>query len=184
MAAYILNFMPDVKTVGIIANDSPGAAAALPLVTKPLEAEGIDVTDVKVPSDPERLVGTVRLGAGQGRGRGLGRPAELRQPRPGSEGQQSDVTMVSVSSCYSADRARGHGRDRPERVGRQPVLRRPARDDAGRHDVSGRSWEVRPADANLSGFAPVVFTDMMTVYTNVLKPLGFEGRPPRRSSRR
>src|SRR4029453_7075149 len=37
LATYILEFMPDVKTVGILANDSPGAAAALPLATKPLQ---------------------------------------------------------------------------------------------------------------------------------------------------
>src|SRR5262249_21270476 len=31
------------------------------------------------------------------------------------------------------------------------------------------------ADANLSGFAPVVFNDFMTFYNNALKPLGFAG---------
>ena len=103
-------FMPDVKTVGILANDSPGAAAAMPLVTKPLQAEGIEVTDVKVPATQSRLAGAVRL-----RER-LSTPTAVLVAPPNCisspearQSQQSDLPMVSVSSCFSHRSSRGRG---------------------------------------------------------------------------
>src|SRR4051812_48913687 len=83
--------------------------------------------------------------------------------------------MVSVSACYSKATVDGAGADAlngwvvnqnfddpqgttPEAKTYQDVM----------HKYAG-------ADANLSGFAPVVFNDFMTFYNNALSPLGFDG---------
>ena len=175
LAAYILEFMPDAKSVGIIANDSPGAAAALPLVTKPLEAGGVEVSDVKVPTTQSDWLAPFASVRDKDAAAVLVAPPNCVSLAQARNSQQSDLTMVSVSSCYSKTVLDGAGAGGLDGW----VVNQYFDDPQGETEDATTYREVMatyaPADANLSGFAPVVFSDMMTVYDSVLTPLGFEG---------
>ena len=91
------------------------------------------------------------------------------------DGQGSDVPMVSVSSCYSQTVVEGAG----ETGLNGWVVNQYFDDPQGETPEAVQYREIMGqyagADANLSGFAPVAFTNIMTAYNNVLQPLGFEG---------
>jgi branched-chain amino acid transport system substrate-binding protein len=175
LATYILEFMPDVKTVGILANDSPGAAAALPLVTKPLQAAGIEVTDVKVPATQSDWLAPFASVRDFDAAAVLVAPPNCISLAGARQSQQSDLPMVSVSSCYSQSIIDEVGEDGLNGWVVNQYFDDPRGDTPDAQTYQQAMETYAGPDANLSGFAPVSFTNVMTMYTNVLEPLGFEG---------
>jgi branched-chain amino acid transport system substrate-binding protein len=175
LATYILEFMPDVKTVGILANDSPGAAAALPLVTKPLQAAGIEVTDVKVPATQSDWLAPFASVRNFDAAAVLVAPPNCISLAGARQSQQSDLPMVSVSSCYSQSIIDEVGEDGLNGWVVNQYFDDPQGDTPDAQTYQQAMETYAGPDANLSGFAPVSFTNVMTMYTNVLEPLGFEG---------
>ena len=172
LAAYTLKYLPNAKNVGILANDTPGAAAALPLVQKPLEAAGVKVTDLKVPATQADWLAPFASLKDMDAIMVLISPPNCISVAKARDSQQSQVPMVSVSSCYSKAVLDGAGTNglngwtvnqyfddpqgtTPDAVTYQTVMK-----------------QYAGADANLSGFAPVAFSNMMTAYNNVLTTLG------------
>jgi branched-chain amino acid transport system substrate-binding protein len=175
LAAYIIKFMPNVKKVGILANDSPGAAAALPLVTKPLQAKGISVTDVKVPSSQSDWLAPFASVKDSDAVVVLVGSANCISLAKARASQQSNVPMVSVSACFSKATIDGAGAAALNGWVVNQNFDDPQGTSPDAKIYQDTMHKYAGADANLSGFAPVVFSDFMTVYNNALKPLGFDG---------
>ncbi|HKA04019.1 MAG TPA: hypothetical protein VKD67_06800 [Acidimicrobiales bacterium] len=175
LAAYIIQFMPKVKKVGILANDTPGAAAALPLVTKPLQAKGISVSDVKVPASQADWLAPFASVKDNDAVAVLVGSANCISLAKARESQQSDVPMVSVSACYSQATVQGAGAPALNGWTVNQNFDDPQGDSPDAKTYQDTMHKYAGANANLSGFAPVVFNDFLTFYTNILKPLGYAG---------
>lgn len=175
LAAYILKFMPDVKTVGILANDTPGAAAALPLVKKPLEAKGLSVTDVKVPTSQTDWLAPFASVQDNDVVIVLVSSSNCISLAKARESQQSDLPMVSVSACYSKATVEGAGESALNGWIVSQNFDDPQGDSDDANLYQDTMHKYAGADANLSGFAPVVFNDFMTLYNSILEPLGYDG---------
>lgn len=175
LAAYVLKQLPNAKKIGILANDTPGAAAALPLARKPLEAKGITVTDVKVPSSQTDWLAPFASVADNDAVLVLVGSANCISLAKARLSQQSDVPMVSVSACYSKATVDGAGADALNGWFVNQNFDDPSGDSADAKTFQAAMKTYAGADANLSGFAPVAFADVMTFYANILKPLGYDG---------
>jgi len=175
LAQYIIQFMPNVKKVGVLANDSPGAASALPLVEKPLRAKGIQVTDVKVPASQTDWLAPFASVKDNDAIAVLVGSANCISLAKARQTQQSDVPMVSVSACYSQATIDGAGADGFNGWVVNQNFDDPQGDSPDAKTYQDTMHRYAGANANLSGFAPVVFNDFVTLHTNVLKPLGFAG---------
>ena len=174
LAAYILTFMEDVDTVGILANDSEGAAAAIPLVQIPLEAEGITVNVVQVPATQADWLAPYTQVADSDAIAVLVAPPNCVSVAQARDSQQSDVTMVSVSSCFNASVIEGAGQS-----GLNGWVVNQYYDDPTGDSEDAQTYQQAMAtyageDANLSGFAPITFSNMMTLYRNVFSQMTYD----------
>ena len=175
LAAYITMFMSNVKTVGILANDTPGATAALPLVTKPLQAKNITVNDVKVPTSQADWLAPFASVKDNDAIAVLVSSANCISLAKARDSQQSTVPMVSVSTCYSASTLQGAGTSGLNGWTVNQYFDDPQGDAPDAKVYQDTMHKYAGANANLAGFAPVVFSDLLTAYTTVLKPLGYAG---------
>jgi branched-chain amino acid transport system substrate-binding protein len=175
LAAYVLKELPNAKKVGILANDTPGAAAALPLARKPLEAKGITVTDVKVPTSQTDWLAPFASVKDNDAVLVLVSSSNCISLAKARQSQSSDVPMVSVSACYSKATVDGAGEGALNGWFVNQNFDDPQGDTADAKMYQSSMAKYAGADANLSGFAPVAFADVMTFYNNVLKPLGYDG---------
>jgi branched-chain amino acid transport system substrate-binding protein len=175
LAAYIIMFMPNVKKVGVLANDTPGAAAALPLVTKPLQAKGVTVSNVKVPVSQADWLAPFASVKDNDAVAVLVGSANCISLAKARDSQQSTVPMVSVSACYSQATVQGAGQSALNGWTVNQNFDDPQGDSPDAKTFQDTMHKYAGANANLSGFAPVVFNDLITLYTNILKPLGYEG---------
>lgn len=175
LAAYVLKFLPNAKKVGVLANDTPGAAAALPLVRKPLEAAGVQVTDVKVPASQADWLAPFASVKNMDAVLVLVGSANCISLAKARLSQQSTVPMVSVSACYSQATIDGAGEGGMNGWRVTQNFEDPQGTSADAHTYQTVMKKYAPSGANLSGFAPVAFVDMMTMYVNILKPLGYDG---------
>jgi len=174
LAAYILEFMDDVDSVGILANDTEGAAAAIPLVEKPLEAAGIDVKVVQVPAtQADWLAPFTQLNSVDAIAVLVG-PANCISVAQARDSQQSDMTMVSVSSCYSASVLEGAGENGLDGWVVNQYFEDPHGDTPDAQTYQRAMAEYAGDDANLSGFAPTTFSNMMTLYDNLLSQMTYD----------
>jgi ABC-type branched-subunit amino acid transport system substrate-binding protein len=88
------------------------------------------------------------------------------------DSQQSDVPMVSVSSCYSGAVLQGAGQNGLDGWVVNQYFDDPSGDSDAAQIYQSKMKQYAGADANLSGFAPVAFSNVMTVYNNLLQEEG------------
>lgn len=172
LAAYTLSKLPNAKNVAILANDTPGAAAALPLIKKPLEAKGVKTKDVKVPGSQADWLAPFASVKDADAVLVLVSSPNCISLAKARLSQQSKVPMVSVSACYSKATIDGAGAEALNGWTVTQNFEDPQGTSADAKEFQAAMTKYAPAGANLSGFAPVGFVDVMTVWSNVLKPLG------------
>lgn len=175
LAAYIMQFMKSAKSVAIIANDTPGAAAALPLITKPLDSAGVKHQEIKVPASQADWLAPFASAKDADAVLVLVGSANCISLAKARYSQQSSVPMVSVSACYSQKTIDGAGAPALNGWTVTQNYDDPQGDSADAKLYQAQMAKYAGPTANLGGFAPVAFSDVLTVYNNALKPLGYDG---------
>ncbi len=172
LATYILRYLPNARRVGILANDTAGAAAGIDAVTKLLEARGIEVITVRAPASQSDWLAPFAAVSRTDAVAVLVSTANCIPVAKARNSQSASVPMISVSACFSQNVIDAVGKDglsgwkvdqkfeNPEGTTKDAV-------------VYQRVMKKYAGDkANLLGFAPPSYSNLMTVYTNALKPLG------------
>jgi branched-chain amino acid transport system substrate-binding protein len=173
LATYILKYLPNAKKVGVLLNDTAGAASALPKVQKPLDGQGVKTTAVKVPStQADWLAPFASVKDSDALAVFIG-PANCISLAKARDSQQSKVPVVSVSTCYSQATLKGAGNSGLDGWIVNQYFEDPQGDSPDAQTYRQVMGKYAGPNANLSSFAPVSFVDMMTSYTTLLKPLGF-----------
>jgi len=173
LATYIQKYMPNAKKVGVLLNDTAGAASALPKVQKPLEGSGVKTTPIKVPAtQSDWLAPFASVKDSDALAVFIG-PANCISLAKARDSQQSKIPVVSVSTCYSAATLKGAGNSSMDGWIVNQYFEDPQGDTPDAQTYRRVMGQYAGANANLSGFAPVAFVDMMTTYNSLLKPLGF-----------
>lgn len=173
-AAYIIENRPEVKSVGILVNDVPGALAALPTLKTPLEAAGLEVTDVQVPTtqtdwlapfasirDLDFVIANIVST----------HCAPFAQAR---ESQGSDLPVLTTSSCVQQQIIDAAGADAIEGWLVNFYLENPFGDTPDAELYRTVMETYAPEGAQLTGFAATSFADTITWYSNVLLKLGYD----------
>jgi len=175
-AVYINEQLPDVEHVTIITNANAASQASVPFVQKPLEAFGIEVSVVSVPDEQTDYLGPYTQALENDPDAFI-----VNTSPPGcisfaqvAERQGNELPIVSQLTCYN--------RTMREQIGAALegwhiglLTHNPEGDtedaELFREVINGFEGD----DADMTGFVPVSFQNMMTMYNNVLKPLGYDG---------
>ena len=169
---YIIRYLPNAKRVGILANDTAGAATGISNVQTLLEARGIEVVVVRAPASQCDWLAPF---AAVSRTDAIAVLVSTQNCIPVAQArnsQRSSIPMISVSACFSSNVINAVGKEGLNgwRVDQKFENPEGTTKDALTYQ---RVMKKYAGDkANLLGFAPPSFANLVTVYTNALKPLG------------
>lgn len=175
-AVYIHENLPDVERVTVVTNDNAASQASIPFVQDPLESFGIEVSVVSVPdaqtdylgpftqvqdTDPDAIIVNTS-------------PPGCISLASVAASQGNEVPIVSQLTCYD--------NTMKEQIGAAlegwhiGLLTLDPEGDSEDAELFRRVMtDYVGEDADLTGFSPVGFQTIMTVYNNVLEPTGYDG---------
>jgi len=171
LSEYVHVFDPQVKSVGIILNDTPGATGSLPLIEKPLKSWGVKYTAVTVPTtQTDWTAPFIQVSKGNKVVIALlsGPNCVSLASASASQGNPSKIVLVGPCDSSTVYQATGKEMNGWIVTGSGP---NPLGTSVQAKLYQQIMHKYAGAKANLSGFAPATFMNVMTAYLSVLKPL-------------
>jgi branched-chain amino acid transport system substrate-binding protein len=172
LPAYIHAFLPKAKNVGILTINLPGAVSSLPLIQKPLEHYGIKVKTVTVPSSQTNWLAPYISLEHEDAILLLPVQQDCITVAQSAKSQNSHTPIVTVATCNDPSVFKAVGSDMngwtTAFYGNNPSGNT-AQAKLFRYVMS----KYGGSNPSLGGFAPSTYSNVMTDYLQVLKPLGY-----------
>lgn len=172
LPAYVNKYLPNAKNIGILTINLPGALSSLPLIQKPLEARGVHVKTVVVPSSQTNWLSQYISVEHEDAILLLPVQQDCITVAQSQKSQNSKTPVVTVGTCNDASvfKAVGSAMDgwTIPFYGNDP--------NGSTAEASLYRYVVHTygnANANLGGFAPTTYSNIMTDYLQLMKPLGY-----------
>jgi len=169
---YVHTFLPKAKNVGILTINLPGAVSSLPLIQKPLQSYGVKVKTVIVPSSQTNWLSQYISLEHEDAIILLPVQQDCITVAQSAKSQNSHTPIVTVATCNdpSVFKAVGNAMDgwTTAFYGNDPNGTTAA---AKLFQYVMKTYGG--ATPNLGAFAPSAYSNILTDYLNVLKPLGY-----------
>jgi branched-chain amino acid transport system substrate-binding protein len=173
-AEFIQQYMPKVKKAGMLVFNLPSGQAAIPFFQKPLEAAGVQVEVNQVPVTATDMLSpyTALKDAGVDVIYAVLTAQQCAALASATQSQNNTIPIMVQPGCYTPDTVTQAGGAMNDWI--VPMYGPDPHGDDDQAALFRDQMAQYQPDASVDTYSMVAFGEMMTVYENILKPLGYD----------